>query len=230
MLDRFQPVTDALWELLPAIASERVVPYFKRASVPIDRVVANTMVRHSLKSALTDCFPTLATPGDVQDYSEALVFKRLANHGIESCYRGTRFKIVSTRGRWVPPPGNSEHRLEFYNNDVLGCQLSLFGESAEKTWRQLNPNVVILWNYDDAYESLALMLAVPDKATSPFGEVKCAYIVDVPLRGEHLLGIPPIQTDNLDPVPTDDLDVRPVEQTTESLPDNTVTEDRKEGE
>ena len=229
LLDHFKPLADALHEVMLAIMEERVKPYFDQDGLFVDDTLASPMVRHATKLRLATIFPVPLDESDDPDSPPTLIFKHLRNHGIESIFRGLPFKLLRGRKGRIPPPGDSEYRTWFYNNDLQIAQPSLFDPTPELLWRRLHPRVLILWDFDPAYNVLTLWLVVPDKATAPYGEVTWVHRVEVPPPDDQAA----LQPTDMEPIPTPDLDVEtrkyePVEEPRSE--EEATVEDREEGE
>ena len=196
LLKVFEPITDQLHSLLPTVAERRIRPYFSQDGLPVDRILASTMVRYAIKKHLNSC----QLPDDLE-------FRPLSNHGIECVFRQFAFKILrADKDGEVPAPGKSRRRFRFYNNFLMDFQLPLGGTiDAEVRKRWLYPNVVLIWDYDGASKTLTLKLALPNRALTMRGPVDCIFTVDVPVPA----GVVPAPVGGLAPIPTDDLDVQP---------------------
>lgn len=178
------PLIDALYEILPEAAAERVLPYFGIAGYSVNDELASHMLRHEIVHRLALKGVDVRCDDETEDEQESteLELKPLSYSGIEGTYKGWRFKLLRSRNGAVPPPGKSRRRALFYSQDE---QLPLpgFEDRIMSIAERHRPNVTLLWNADSEYGYFFIRVAIPKRPTSAYGTVECYFNVPVPRRG-----------------------------------------------
>ena len=174
------PLTTALYETLPDIAADRVVPYFSERLRAVDRGLATYMLRYEIKYKLNSNGIEAEFDSDFEseEVQCGVELGRLSNSGIEGVFESWRFKLLRSRKGAVPPPGRSGRRKQYYSQPfVRQLPLSGFGSRINS---RLRPKIVILWDFDKSYKKVEIRIAVPREPQGEFGTVRCHLNVLVP--------------------------------------------------
>ena len=174
-LKELSPLTEALYEIFPDIAANRIVPYFRGRSLDVNRTLFACMIRYEVGLALQ------AKLGiDIENDDEALdngevSIEQLANNGIAGVFAGYHFKILksSSEDGQLPVAGSSIRRKSFYGQQMLLIAI-------DQPLEELRPNAVILWNFESNYTRLRLWLSVPREGGESRKSTKAHYTEAVP--------------------------------------------------
>ena len=149
-------------------ATAVVIPYFAERGLTTNRRLATDMLRYELLQQLREA----GIP--VENENDQITVPVLSNNGIECSCDGWTVKVLRS-AHDIPPPGHSDKRSLFF-----GQQLPLIQFSGIQAGHDLRPNVVILWDFDYLYTTLALRLAAPWEVSGRWGPVGCFWNVPVP--------------------------------------------------
>ena len=149
-------LTKAIQEFL-IDATTVVIPYFEKRGLATNRRLATDMLRYELLLRLRE----VGIP--VEDENDQITVAALSNNGIECSCAGWSVKVLRS-AHDIPPPGYSDKRSRFFAQ-----QLTLIQFSDIQAGHDLRPNVVILWDFDYLYTTLALRLAAPREVSGPLG-------------------------------------------------------------
>ena len=166
-LQELSGLTTAIQEFL-IDATAVVIPYFAERGLATNRRLATDMLRYEVLMQLR------AVGIPVEDEHDQITVAALSNNGIECSCAGWSVKVLRS-AHDIPPPGHSDKRSRFFAQ-----QLPLMQFSDIQAVHDLRPNVVILWDFDYLYTTLALRLAAPREVSGPWGPVGCFWNVPVP--------------------------------------------------
>ena len=100
----------------------------------------------------------------------------LANSGILMAYAGHQLRCWKTTDGELPSPASSATRLRFYRQ----IPLDLPYPEAPRTGSADGGNLVVLWEYDLATESVELTLVCPKAASDDPNSVEAAWSRPIP--------------------------------------------------
>ena len=171
-LQELRPLTTVLYEHFPEVATRVVIPYFYGRGHLVNHRLATDMLRYEICKCLREA-DIDAHPYDEPESTHTMRMSDLANNGIEGVFSGWPFKVLRSRDGDVPPPGRSTRKKAYFQ------QLPLFSLPNEPDSLH-RPNVVVLWDCDQAYTRFTLRLAQPFETRGSYGHVRCRYNEVIP--------------------------------------------------
>ena len=158
----------------------QVSPYFtqRRPSVSINQRLMSDMMRYEIGRKLKNRDEVDLDTADEDGAWDGFNLIPLPNNGIQGVFQETPFKVLRSRNREVPPPGESPNRKNFYNQKTLGRQLFLLDPTLQPDI-QTYPNVIILYDLSPDLRTASLRLALPIETNGPQGFVTCLFNVSI---------------------------------------------------
>jgi hypothetical protein len=192
MLERVSPIVPVLYQAIEK-AGEQVRNFFatdanqKGEKGPIvDPYLAPALLRFYAKHYLDQA------GHDVEAFGRDDV----PNNGLLVRWKGLHLKILKAHNGGVPPPGDSEPKQDYYNQ-----QLALLpSPSQQADYTPIEWNLLVLWDASPAYEIKDLILALPKFGRDSRVETHWSGTIPYPI-----LGIEP-ESSRDDQVAADDLD------------------------
>jgi hypothetical protein len=147
--------------------TELACQYFEAEGLEIDRALYPEIVRYRVKQFL-DTQHLHATDDD-ESYSRDPVRR----NGLSLVYQNRRYRIWKADGDLIPSPGSSVARQSF-----LSQQTEMFLGS-DGALRELQMNLVVLWNVDQNYRFRQFHLVYPAEWDGQ--RVRTHWTVQVPM-------------------------------------------------
>jgi hypothetical protein len=157
----FDKIVEAVLE-----GTAHVPEYARWQAEAIDYALAPNLVRHKAKQSLIS--QGQETKDEEEQDNPTFEIEEVSNNGLYAVLPGFRVRILkSSDDGSVPPPGESEARQNFYN------QQQALLDFADPTW-----NLIVHWTVDRDYNLLSLSVALPLKSyKNELGRVvvECAF-------------------------------------------------------
>jgi len=181
------PILPALFEAFEQ-ATERAIDFFRHLTAPVNADLYPELVRYYVKSHLE-------AVGAVVDEFER---EELGKNGLCISLSSRRIRMWKAHGDEVPPANGSAAKLAFLNQQ-LPLPMAAF-----QSLKQIDFNLVILWNVDGGYHFKGFFLCCPESTSG--SQVNVYWSVPVPHPGDADQGSGPVAAP-----PDDDLPMRPLD-------------------